>query len=206
MVTSVMTCLGVGVALASAPGPVQAVLLTEAVRGGVGRGLRALAGVHLTFVVLIVGLALGLSLAPPSGPALRALKVAGGVMLLWLAWDGLRSGHAVGGATPDEPRRPTLPSAVRGSLAILLNSGGWLFLAVVAPPLLAAATGRGGKAGALLAALSLVAGAAIGDLAVVLLGAVGVRRAGERVARWVYRGLAVVLAGLGVWLVAAGVS
>ena len=62
----VLAALGIGVALAGAPGPVQAVLLTESVRGGVPRGLRALAGVHGTFGLLMLALAFGLSFARPS--------------------------------------------------------------------------------------------------------------------------------------------
>ena len=38
----VLAGLGLGIALAGAPGPVQAILLTEALRGGVSRGLRAM--------------------------------------------------------------------------------------------------------------------------------------------------------------------
>jgi threonine/homoserine/homoserine lactone efflux protein len=94
-VSPAMAGLGVGIALTSAPGPVQAVLLAEAVRGGVSRGLRALAGSSLTFGALLVALALGLSVATPRGPALRVLEVAGGALLLWLAVEGLRSGHDV---------------------------------------------------------------------------------------------------------------
>jgi hypothetical protein len=43
-------------------------------------------------------------------------------------------------------------------------------------------------------------GLAMGDVAVVLLGGLGLRRGGGRVGRWVRRALATVLAGLGVWL------
>jgi threonine/homoserine/homoserine lactone efflux protein len=53
---------------------------------------------------------------------------------------------------------------------------------------------------------ALVFGLAIGDGAVVVFGGVGVRRAGERVGRWVRRVLAVVLAGLGVWLLVGGLT
>jgi len=87
----ILTALATGLALAGAPGPVQAVLLTESVRGGVSRGLRALAGVHGTFGALMVGLAMGLSVATPSGLLLRVLKVGGGALLIWLAIDGLRA-------------------------------------------------------------------------------------------------------------------
>ncbi len=201
-VSPAMTGLGLGVALASAPGPVQAVLLGEALRGGIARGLRALAGVHVTFGLLLVGVALGLSVAPPSGGVLRLLKMAGGALLLWLAVEGFRSGHQVQRAAAG---RPALPPAARGALAIVLNPGAWLFLGAVASPLLATATRLGGTGGALSAALALVTGLAIGDGAVVVLGGVGVRRAGEAVGRWVGRALAAVLAGLGVWLLVTGV-
>jgi len=197
-----MAGLGVGVALAGAPGPVQAVLMAESVRGGIPRGLRALAGVHLTFGLLLVCLALGLSVAPPSGLALRILKVTGGALLLWLAVDGYRSGHQVDRSAAD---RRALPPAARGSLAIILNPGGWLFLGAVASPLLAAATQRGGTRDALLVAVAMVTGAAIGDGAVVLLGGVGVRRGGDRLGLWVGRVLATLLAALGLWLVISGI-
>ena len=193
--------LGIGVALAAAPGPVQAVLLTEAVRGGVARGLRALAGVHITFGLLLVSLALGLAVATPEGLALRIVKVAGAALLLWLAVDGVRS---------DGPReaasgRRTLHPAVRGGLAIILNPGGWLFLGAVASPLLVTAAERGGTGSALLTALALVGGATLGDAGLVLIGGLGVRRAGGGVVRGIRLLLAAVLAGLGVWLLLSGV-
>jgi threonine/homoserine/homoserine lactone efflux protein len=200
-VSQVLAGLGLGVALAGAPGPVQAVLLAEAIKGGVGRGLQALAGVHVTFGLLLASLALGLSVAPPSGLALRILKVVGGLYLLWLAVDGFRSRGEVDQASPE---RRAVPPAARGALAIILNPGGWLFLAAVASPLFAAATLAGGKARAVFVAVALVIGAAIGDFALVLLGGIGVRRAGEGVGRSVRRALALVLAALGVWLLFRG--
>lgn len=193
--------LGLGIALASAPGPVQAVLMAEAVRGGIARGLRALAGANLTFGSLLVLLALGLSLAPPSGVTLRVLNVVGGALLLWLAIEGFRSAGRPPAATSE---RRQLPPAARGALAVILNPGAWLFLGAVASPLFASATQQGGTPTALFAAGALVIGLAIGDGAVVLLG-LGVRRAGDRVGMWVRRGLAIVLAGLGVWLLIRGV-
>ena len=96
VLSPVMAGLGVGIALASAPGPVQAVLLAESVRGGINRGLRALAGANLTFGLLLVCLAFGLSLVAPRGPALGALQVAGGVFLLWVSAGGFRAGQGSG--------------------------------------------------------------------------------------------------------------
>lgn len=96
VLSPVMVGLGVGIALASAPGPVQAVLLAESVRGGITQGFRALAGANLMFGSLLVCLAFGLSLAAPRGPALGALQVVGGVFLLWVSTEGFRSGKASG--------------------------------------------------------------------------------------------------------------
>lgn len=197
----VLAGLSLGLALAGAPGPVQAVLLSESVRGGIPRGLRALAGASVTFGLLLASLAFGLSLAAPSGAALRTLQVVGGAFLLWLAIEGFRVGDEVG---RPPPQRRALPPAARGSFAVLLNPGAWLFLGAVASPLLAAASRAGGTGNALLVAAALVVGLGIGDVGVVLLGGLGVRRAGEGLARWIRRALAIVLAGVGVWLVVIG--
>jgi threonine/homoserine/homoserine lactone efflux protein len=194
---------GVGVALAGAPGPVQAILLSEAIRGGMGRGFQTMIGANLTFGVLLLFLALGLSVAPPSGLALRLLKVTGGAFLLWLAIDGLRSS--------DQPaqhgevgRGRTVPPIVRGALAVLLNPGAWLFLGAVASPLLGAATRDGGTAVALAVVVALVVGVMLGDGAVVALGGLGIRKGGVRVEKWVRRALALLLTGLGAWLLLTG--
>ena len=200
--TPVIAGLSLGLALAGAPGPVQAVLLAESVRGGVGRGFRAMAGATATFGVLLAVLALGLSVAPPTGLALRLLKLVGGALLVWLAIDAVRSGNEV---DPSEAPRRTLPPVARGSLAIVLNPGAWLFLAAVASPLLASATTAGGRGSALLTAGALLLGAALGDAVVVLIGGLGVRRAGDRVSLWVRRALSLVLAALGIWLIVQGV-
>jgi threonine/homoserine/homoserine lactone efflux protein len=191
---------GLGVALAGAPGPVQAVLMGEAIRGGIARGFRALLGANVTFGLLLLSLALGLSVASPRGVALRILKVAGGAFLVWMGMEGIRSSRQGAGASAEGR---ALPPAARGSLAVLLNPGAWLFLGAVASPLFASASVVAGTGGAVLAAVGLVIGLAIGDGAVVLMGGIGVRRAGERVARWVGRALASILIGVGAWFLIA---
>ena len=196
---------GIGVALAGTPGPVQAILLGEALRGGIGRGFRTLAGANLTFGLLLIALALGLSVAAPGGLALQVLKMVGGGFLLWLAVDSLRStsdtpGNAI------EARRWAVPAPARGALAVLLNPGAWLFLGAVGSPLLGTATRDGGTSAALAVALALMVGAGVGDGAVVLLGGVAARKGGAGVQRWIRRVLAVVLAALGLWLLWTGLA
>lgn len=202
LVSPVLTGIGIGLALAGAPGPVQAVLIREAVRGGTAQGFRAMLGANMTFGVLLVLLALGLSMSPPRGPVLRLLQVAGGAFLIWLAVDGFRSGHSLHDPTAESDR---LPSVVKGALAVVLNPGGWLFLGAVAGPLFATAARSEGTASVLVLATVLIAGIAVGDSAVVMFGAVGLRRTGDGVRRLVLRCLAVLLAVLGVWLLLTGV-
>ena len=62
----VLGALGIGVALAGAPGPVQAILLTESVRR-LPRGIRALLGAASTWLTLLLLVALGVSIVAPEG-------------------------------------------------------------------------------------------------------------------------------------------
>lgn len=202
--TAVLAAFGIGIALAGAPGPVQAVLVTEAMAGGVGRGFRALAGASLTFGTLLVAAALGWGLATPDPLIVRLLKVAGGLLLVWLAFDAIRSAAYI--VATDGDRRRGLPPIVRGSLAVALNPGAWLFTAAVASPLIAAAASDGGTPSALFSAAALLAGAALGDAAIVLLGGLGVRRAGPRAGEWIRRGLAAILGLLGIGLLVGGLA
>jgi threonine/homoserine/homoserine lactone efflux protein len=141
LASSVAAGFGLGIALAGAPGPVQAILLTESVRGGVPRGFRAMAGANLTFAALVVGLALGISVVAPGGRVLRVLELVGGAFLLWLAADAFRSPYELNQAPAG---RRGLPSAARGSFAVILNPGVWLFLGTAASSLLSGAAHLGG--------------------------------------------------------------
>src|SRR5438067_5178599 len=194
---------GIGIALGGAPGPVQAVLLAESTHGP-ARGFRAMAGANLTFGLLLVFAAAGFSQIALGTTWLRLLDLAGGVMLLWLAFDGIRGSlSSRQGATAVAVR---LPPFVRGASVVLLNPGGWLFLATVAASLFAAARLAGGRAAAIASALAMLTGLAIGDAGVVVLGAFGLRRARTGVRIWIQLGLAVLLGALGCWLVLMAVT
>jgi threonine/homoserine/homoserine lactone efflux protein len=201
----VIAAFGVGAALASTPGPVQVVLLTESVRGGMARGFRALAGASTVFASLLVCLALGLSLVVPRGAALAALQVAGGALLLWLSADAFRQVRSATAAGAPTSGRFGVPPYVRGALAVVLNPGGWIFLAAVASPLFASAGQHDGTAGALAVAATMTAGVAAGDAVTVLVGGMVVRRARSRASGWLRSALAALLAGFGVWLLVTGV-
>jgi threonine/homoserine/homoserine lactone efflux protein len=193
---------GIGIALGGAPGPVQAVLLTESTRG-LGRGFRAMAGANLTFGCLLVAAAAGLSGLEISLSWMRALDLAGGLVLLWLSFDGIRG--SLGTQDGMSEKRVGLPPFFRGAAIVLLNPGGWLFLATVAASLFAAARLAGGRVIAIAAALAMLIGLALGDAAVVLFGGIGLRRARRAISDWIQRGLALLLAALGCWLVVMAV-
>jgi threonine/homoserine/homoserine lactone efflux protein len=196
----ILTGLGLGIALAGAPGPVQAILLAEALRGGAGRGFRAMAGANLTLGALLLALALGVSIAVPGDPLLRILKVVGGAFIIFLGVDGFLSASRERGDGKEQPTRE-LPPVVRGALAVILNPPAWLFLATAASSLMVTATQVGGTPTALLAALALLAGVMAGDGTLVLASGLGLRRAGAGVGRTLRRALSVVLALLGAALV-----
>ena len=198
LATPVATGFGIGIALGGAPGPVQAVLLTESTHG-LGRGFRAMAGANLTFGLLLVAAAAGFSQVAISRSWMRVLDLAGGLVLLWLAFDGIRGSLRPDGAVA-QPGRREVPPFVRGATVVLLNPGGWLFLATVAASLFAAARFAGGRPIAIASALAMLGGLALGDAGVVLLGGLGLRRARSGFRVWIQRGLAVLLGGLGCWL------
>jgi threonine/homoserine/homoserine lactone efflux protein len=208
--SAVLAGLGLGVALAGAPGPVQAILLAEALRGGAGRGFRAMVGANLMLGALLVALALGVSIAVPSDPLLRGLKLVGGVFIVFLGIDGFRSASSANSEAAErknaERKNVELPPAARGALAVILNPPAWLFLATAASSLMASATRAGGTRTALLAALALVLGVAAGDGTLVLASGLGLRRAGSGVGRQLRRTLAVILVVLGASVIVSGLS
>jgi threonine/homoserine/homoserine lactone efflux protein len=203
VVTPVLAGFGVGIALGGAPGPVQAVLLNEASRG-LGRGFRAMAGANITFGLLLAAAAAGFSALAPTGFWIRLLDVAGGLLLLSLAADGLRTTLRAETRSPGD--RFAVPAFLRGATVVLLNPGGWLFLATVGASLFAAATVAGGRLLAVASAVAITGGLALGDATVVTLGGLGLARAQRGTRAWIQRGLAVLLAALGIWLVVRGIA
>jgi threonine/homoserine/homoserine lactone efflux protein len=192
---------GLGVALGASPGPVQLLLLSESSRGGVFRGLRAMAGANLTFGAMLALLAAGLSSIQPSDTFLRIVRIVGGAFLLWLAVDALRESRRPHDA---EAPRPTLHPSIRGIVAVLANPGVYVFLATTGAAIVAAAVDDGGRPRAFLTVVALLAGVSAMDSGMVLIGA-GARRASEGALRTLATFLALALAALGLWLVVQGV-
>ena len=197
-----IAAFGLGVALGSSPGPVQLLLFSEASRGGVGRGLRAMAGANATFGVMLLLLAAGLSSLEPGEVFLRVVKVVGGGFLVFLAVDSLRENRRP--QVTEMPRAGLHPS-LRGVVAVVLNPGVYVFLATTGAAVAAGAADAGGRSLATVTMLALLAGVSLMDSGMVLLGA-GAHRVSERFLRILGDGLAVALGALGIWLIVQGLA
>jgi threonine/homoserine/homoserine lactone efflux protein len=201
-VSTPLSAFGLGVALGSSPGPVQLLLFSEASRGGVGRGLRAMAGANATFGAMMLLLAAGLSSLEPGPTFLRIVKIVGGAFLVFLALDALRESRR---PEVTEGSRPGLHPTARGIIAVLLNPGVYVFLATTGTAVAADAADEGGRGLAVSTALALLVGVSVMDSAMVLLGA-GAHRVSDRLLRFLGDVLAVGLGALGVWLVVQGLT
>ena len=197
----VVSSFTLGATLGLLPGPVQLVLLTEATRGGARRGFAAMAGANGTLGLLLLGLAGGLTLAPPSATALRVLRVVGGLFLLFLAAEAFRTSFR-GSETEAAPRGKT--PILRGMFSVLLNPGLWIFLATTASALFATAERNEGQPLPLACAVAMVIGVASVDAGMVVLGH-SARRFEQVVSKMLTPVLAVGLALFGVLLISQGV-
>jgi threonine/homoserine/homoserine lactone efflux protein len=84
------------IVLVITPGPDMTLFLGQTLSGGSARGIAAYLGASAGLVVHTMLAAFGLSaLLAHSAPAFGALKIAGVVYLLWLAFNALRRGSAL---------------------------------------------------------------------------------------------------------------
>ena len=135
-----------GVALGSAPGPVQLLILSETAKGGFGRGLKVMLGANGTLFLVVAALALGFTALAPGEGLLRGLRVVGGAFLVYVAVDELRTLRR--GSTDDAIR--DLPGGrfgptTRGVISVILNPGAWIFFATTASTVVAQAGTDGGR-------------------------------------------------------------
>lgn len=108
--------------LAATPGADMALFLSRTLTGGRGQGFSAQAGASAGLIVHTFAAALGLSaLLAASSEAYEAVKVAGALYLLWLAWRALRHGSALK-LKADAPARGGLRGAFANGLLINLTN------------------------------------------------------------------------------------
>jgi threonine/homoserine/homoserine lactone efflux protein len=195
--------LGSGLAFAAVlqPGPLQAFLLSRAATEGWRRTLPAALSPLLSDgpIALLVLLVLGR--LPALGQ--QALRAAGGLLLLRLAWSTVRQ---VGAAleTPAPSREAAPRTLLQAALVNLLNPNPWLAWALVLGPAIVSAW----KQRPALAVAFVVAfyGVMVTGLGLFILVASTVRVLPPRAQRALVALSAAVLAVLGAWQLFAGLS
>lgn len=191
-----LAALALGVAGGLSPGPLHSLILATALRDGPRAGAR-IAVAPLLSDIAPVGASLVLAAALPEA-ALGWMSVVGGVVLVGMAARSLRD-------RGPEVRASAGADYLKGAVTNVLNPNPWIFWLGAGAPLLAAAFDAGVWAG-------------VGWLVVFYVGLVGVKvgfalgvgYAGAALSpTWLRRSLvasAVLMAGVGVWLVALGVT
>ena len=120
------------------PGPLLALLLAQTLRHGAREGCKiALTPLFTDTPIILVALVLAARLAELR-PLLGIVSLAGGVFVLYLAWDSLRPRRAEVDAAAERPG-----SWLKGILTNLLSPHPWLFWLTVGAVILAKAIAQG---------------------------------------------------------------
>lgn len=123
-----------GFSAAASPGPYQAFLLAQTLRNGALRSLPLALAPLASDGPIVALVLLALTRAPPE--LLRALQLAGGAFLLWVAVGLLRPPGRP--AAPGRPvaAEPPLRAFLRGVAMNALSPGPWVFWSLVSGPVL----------------------------------------------------------------------
>jgi threonine/homoserine/homoserine lactone efflux protein len=112
----------VALALVLTPGPNMIYCISRTLCQGRAAGMVSLAGVALGFVVHLLGASFGLSALLLAAPvAFTALKVAGALYLLYLAWQAVKPGGLSPFETRSLPHDPPRKLFLMGFMTNLLN-------------------------------------------------------------------------------------
>lgn len=181
------------------PGPNMAYLAVLSASKGRRAGFAATLGVALGLLVVGVVAALGLAALIASSPTLyEGLRWAGALYLLWLAYEGWRGDEET---SPGTAKIEVLPSRyfVRGLITNLLNPKAGIFYIAVLPTFLVEGRSLVGQAAALSVVYVTIA-TLIHSTIVLLADAVRPWLDDKRRSTIVRRTLALLLAGIAVWL------
>ena len=202
----IVPAFALGAALGAAPGPVQLLILSETARHGAGQGFRVMLGANGMLLVVLATLALGFSTAEPSDALVRGLRIVGGLFLVYLALNELRTlRREVTGSPPSEGAGARMGPSARGALLVIVNPGAWIFFATTAAAVMAEASADGGRGTAMLTAVAMTLGVSLTDFGSALVGTGSRAMLGGRALAWVRTVLSVLLLAIGMAFVVQGV-
>lgn len=137
MLAYLLQGLVLGATAAAQPGPFQAFLLSLVTRNGWRRTLPASLAPLISDGPIILIVLLALTRLPEWG--LSALRLAGGLFLLYLAWGAWRAFRAPGTAAAGDPAKSADPlgrSVLKAALMNFLSPSPYIFWATIAGPIL----------------------------------------------------------------------
>jgi threonine/homoserine/homoserine lactone efflux protein len=157
------------------PGPNMIYLVSRSVAQGRRAGLISLAGVGIGFLVYLLAASAGLATLFALVPEIYvALKIAGALYLLWLAWNAVRPGaHSVFAPTALEPDRPRKLFGM-GLLTCLLNPKIAILYISLLPQFLDPARGHLGLQSLVLGLVQLLVGVLVNAVFVITAGSIAV--------------------------------
>jgi threonine/homoserine/homoserine lactone efflux protein len=124
------------------PGLDMAYVLANALSGGRGAGLAAVAGIVAGGICHIAMGALGVAAIVQLWPALfNLLLVAGAAYIGWVGWQLLRAGATSLTVRHDAPARPPASVFLKGMMTCLLNPKAYVFMLAIFPQFLKPAQG-----------------------------------------------------------------
>ncbi|MFQ8431538.1 LysE family translocator [Amaricoccus sp. W119] len=156
------------VVIAVTPGPDMTFFLGRALSAGRSAGLAAVAGAATGLLVHTVMVAVGISALIVAAPtAFFALKVAGALYLLWLAFQAIRHGSALRLPSGPVPRAGLVGTWASGAAINILNPKVALFFLTFLPQFVSAADPHAAAKLFVLGSVFILLGTAI-NLAIVL--------------------------------------
>jgi len=129
--TTILTAAAVGFSAGVTPGPLQAIFLSYAVKGGWKKALPAAFAPLVSDAPVILLVLLLLRSLPDA--FLRVLQIGGAAFLLYLAWDSFKAFHHY--REIDEVQGTNgLQTLLKATLVNLLAPGPWLFWSLINGP------------------------------------------------------------------------
>ncbi|MEI6161963.1 MAG: LysE family translocator [Roseococcus sp.] len=123
-----LALVGFALATSGTPGPNTLMVAASAAQVGIRRVLPHMLGITIGFPAMIVAVALGLGLPFAQIPGLhRAMQIAGGAWLVWLAWK-------IAAAPPPDAGTPRPPLGLWGAAAFQwVNPKAWMIALAALP-------------------------------------------------------------------------
>lgn len=204
MIALIVQGMGFGFAAGTSPGPLQSFLISTTLSAGWRRGVLVVLSPLFTDAPIIIVMTLLLQQLPAG--AIRAIQIVGGLFVLYLAWNNWRAwraGVVIGadGAAQLNARRRTLLQAMGINF---LSPGPYIFWGSVTGPILIDALARSVWHGGVF--LLSFYGTFLGIMTLMVLAFDRLRRLDPRLTRAALLLTVMVLAALGVALLAQGIA